>query len=396
IPNTQDPLYQLQLLRLHRADSHALHLAIGGFEDFKAKAVVLHHLAFAGNSPGEFADQASDGGRLFSFRLAAEEFVEAVHVHSARDDERALAFTHNLRLVVIVADLSHDLFHQVLDGNQTRHAAVFVHHNRHADVLLLHFAQQIASQLALRHEIDVAPHDRLHDADPRFAVGHLQHVLRVDDPLDVVNVALIFGHPGVVLGSQQFDEVFDRGIRRHSKHLGTRLHGLAHRLAAELHHRLDQIAVALLDNALLLASFNQCVHRLGRGLRLLGGVLPGQRSYRLQEAEHDRHRHHRVDQYLQNQRPVNQPFPLGAREEHEGEEAIKHDDDENQADRCLQDLIDAPRWVAENEEPNEQGDGRHGELGEHGHRQRSSRARDTEFRFNLLLEDVDVVLKFAG
>src|ERR1700752_2484695 len=99
------PLYQLQLLRLHRANPHALHLAVGGFQNFKAQTVVLHHLAFAGNSPSKFADQAGDSGRFLSFRLAAEKFVKAVHVHSARDDEGALTFAHNLRLVVIVADL---------------------------------------------------------------------------------------------------------------------------------------------------------------------------------------------------------------------------------------------------------------------------------------------------
>ena len=36
-----------------------------------------------------------------------------------------------------------------------------------------------------------------------------------------------------------------------------RRHDLAHRLVAELHHRLDQVAVAFLQNALFLAGFNQ-------------------------------------------------------------------------------------------------------------------------------------------
>src|ERR1019366_7004843 len=128
--------------------------------------------ALARDASGQLADQAGDGGRLFSFRLAAEEFVETIHIHSSGNNERSLAFAHNLRLLVVVANFAHNLFHQILDGDQTGYAAIFVHDDRHADILLLHFAQQVAAQLTFRDEVNVAPHDRFQDAHVSFAVGH--------------------------------------------------------------------------------------------------------------------------------------------------------------------------------------------------------------------------------
>jgi len=46
-------------------------------------------------------------------------------------------------------------------------------------------------------------------------------------------------------------------------HFGTRFHSLAHRLPAELDHRLDQIPIACLNDALFLSGLNQGIHRLG-------------------------------------------------------------------------------------------------------------------------------------
>ena len=54
------------------------------------------------------------------------------------------------------------------------------------------------------------------------------------------------------------------------------------------------------------------------------------------------------------------------------------------------------RWIAENEIANEQGDRSHGQLREHGHRQQGAGTAYSEFRLDFLLEDVNVVLEFAG
>ena len=124
-------------------------------------------------------------------------------------------------------------------------------------------------------------------------------------------------------------------------------------------------------------------------------ALLGERSDRLQKTQHDRDRQHEVDQNLQNQRPVHQPLALGAREEHERQKAVADDDDQDQADRGLQDFVDAPGLIAENQEADHQRDRRHGELREHRHGKRGPGAAHAQLGFDLLLEDVDVVLEFA-
>ena len=53
--------------------------------------------------------------------------------------------------VVFIADLAHDLFNQVFDGDQPGRAAVLVDHDRDVNALLLHFVQQIVHFLGLRH-----------------------------------------------------------------------------------------------------------------------------------------------------------------------------------------------------------------------------------------------------
>ncbi len=89
---------------------------------------------------------------------------------------------------MLVADFANDLFHQILDRHQAGHAAVFVDHNRHANIVLLHFAQQIAAEFALGYEVNIAPHQRFESALRGFAIGHLQHVLRVNNALDIVDI----------------------------------------------------------------------------------------------------------------------------------------------------------------------------------------------------------------
>ena len=129
-----------------------------------------------------------------------------------------------------------------------------------------------------------------------FAVGHLQNVLRVNDALDVVNAFCVHRNARVVLGAQHFDETLHRGFHRHGKHLRTRLHGFAHRLAAEFDDRLNQIAVAFLNNSFFLSGFDQSIHRLRRAFWLLARVLAGERSNGLQESQNDRHRQNQINQ----------------------------------------------------------------------------------------------------
>src|SRR5208283_303776 len=108
----------------------------------------------------------------------------------------------------------------------------------------------------------------------------------------------------------------------------------------------------------------------------------------------------KVNEDFEKQRPVNQPLTLGAREKHERQEAVEYDDDEDEADGRLQNLVDAPGLIAENQEADQHGNRRHGQLSDHGHGKHGPRATDAQrpfFQFGLdfLFEEVDVVLELA-
>src|SRR5207245_11683361 len=83
-------------------------------------------------------------------------------------------------------------------------------------------------------------------------VSHLLNILRHNYALDVVDYALVNGYAREGLGAQELDQLFHGHVSRHSDHVGTRFHGFPHRLAAELHHRLDEVAIAFVQNALFL------------------------------------------------------------------------------------------------------------------------------------------------
>ena len=144
-----------------------------------------------------------------------------------------------------------------------------------------------------------------------FGVRHLQDILGEDDPHDVMDGALENRHPGKRFGAQQFDEFLDGGVGGNGHDFRPRLHGLADRLLAELHHRLDQVAIAFIQNAFFLAGFDERVHRFRLGLRRFVRMLLGQRRNRLQESQHQSDRQRQVDQDAQHPHAAHQPLAVG-------------------------------------------------------------------------------------
>ena len=210
---------------------------------------------------------------------------------------------------------------------------------------LLHLAQQLAAQLGFRNEVDIGLHQV---ADRRLAglgVGNLQQVLGVHDPLDVVDVALVHRYARVGILVQHLGELGDGHGDRDGNDFRPRRHHFAHRLVAELDHRLNQVAVALFQYALFLSGFDQRVHGFGRMLRLLLGMLFRERCHREREAQDHRDRHREVDEYPQHGNELRQPLALGAHEEYMRQQAIEDHDDEDEADRGLHQVERNPARV---------------------------------------------------
>src|SRR5262249_20404889 len=100
---------------------------------------------------------------------------------------------------------------------------------------------------------------------------------------------------------------------------------------AELHHGLDKVAVAFLDDTFLLPGFDEGIDRLGRTFGLSFSLLFGQRGYRLKEPKHQRDRQHKIDESSQNERPAYKALPISAGEEYEWQEAIGENNDDDEA-----------------------------------------------------------------
>ena len=102
----------------------------------------------------------------------------------------------------------------------------------------------------------------------------------------MVEIATIDGNPRERMLREQVGELLDRGFSRNGDDGGTWRHDLAHRLIAELHDGMDELAIALLENALVLARFDQGIDGLGGMLGFFVGFpRTGERDDGLEKAE---------------------------------------------------------------------------------------------------------------
>src|SRR5271166_3965276 len=106
----------------------------------------------------------------------------------------------------------------------------------------------------------------------------------------MVNRTFVHGDAREMLAPEQLDYLLDGVIGGDGYHLRPWLHRLANGFAAELDYRLDQVAVAFLDDAFFLSRFDQGVYGFGGSFGLRVGVLTGKGGHRLAESEHERHR----------------------------------------------------------------------------------------------------------
>ena len=171
---------------------------------------------------------------------------------------------------------------------------------------------KVAHRLGFRHEQNRA-HQLPHRAARARGLVHFEHVAHVHEPDHLVDIPLVHRDARILLVDHQRAELFERGIGRDGDDVGPRRHYLPHYFVAELHHRLDQLAVVLLDQAFFGAGGNQRFDVLGgRGRGFLGRVVVRQLDQRLEEVQgrHERPGHPGQPAQRRNQR--NQPLPARA------------------------------------------------------------------------------------
>src|SRR5271165_5933153 len=384
----------LDLLGLE-ADAHAVHTALGGFEHLESQSVLVENLTGLGNVSGKFAHQAGNRGRLFLIGPDAEQLLQEIDVGIAVKNVGGVALLYDLGLLVLVADFSHDLFDQIFDRDQATDSAIFVYHDRHADVVALHLAEQFASQLGFGDEVHVGLHQVANCFPMCLDIGNLQQVLGIHNALDVIDISFAHRYARIGMFLHQFGKFGDCHGGWHSDDLRSWRHDFADGFVAELDYRLDQVSIALLQNAFLLTSLNQCVNGFRWMLRLFAWVLLRKRRNGKCKAKNQRGRQRKINQHPQHRHPMPQPLAPGADEKHIGQQPIENHDYEDDADCRLHQVEHDPALLHEQHIPDEHTDARHADLRQHCHGKRGPLAAGVKPRLNIVLVSIDVFLKLA-
>ena len=99
-----------------------------------------------------------------------------------------------LRIEGFVANIAHQLFEQVFDGDETCGAAVFVDDDREMRLTCLHHFEQLVGLLRLGHELRRA-HDSAHRLAAAPGTFGTHHVFGVGDADNVVDVLAHYRKP---------------------------------------------------------------------------------------------------------------------------------------------------------------------------------------------------------
>ncbi len=199
--------------------------------------------------------------------------------------------------------------------------------------------------------------------------------------------------------AQLFEEGFQGEGRGHGEDLRARSHHLADQLVAELDGGADQFAVALLEDALFFAGFEQ---RLDIGCCLLFGSdrLLGQRGYGEEEAHEDGDGRHQPEQQTDGPDDIPSPAAFGAVEEQRGQKMVAEDHHQHHCENGLGDLTGGGagqiRRAIKEQSAELESDEAQGELLQDCRADRRVAASEAQLRFDQLLPGVEVFFDFAG
>ena len=166
--------------------------------------------------------------------------------------------------VVFIRQIPHQLAHQVFDGYQAFHPAVFVQHHRHPSAAGPQVLQHPHHRGAFRRVVGFP--QRFPHLGRRQVPAVLEHVFGVQNPLDGIQIPFLSDHrkSGVGGVGHRPAHLFggDRQSQGHDVHPGG--HYFPHRLVGRLEQALDDLPLPPVDVAALFAQRRQSPD-VGRG-----------------------------------------------------------------------------------------------------------------------------------
>src|SRR5262249_29347902 len=182
--------------------------------------------------------------------------------HRALHDQRPVAEPLHRALfpVVLVLDVAHDLLDEVLERDEPGDGPVLVDHERHVAAALLQLLEERSDLLALGNELHRM--QDLPDDDWLPLLEQPQRVLHVDEADHVVDVALVGRDAAEAALHDERAHLGRRRVRVEGEDLRARDHDLAHRHVRELEDAVDELHLALVEDALLAALLHEVLDLL--------------------------------------------------------------------------------------------------------------------------------------
>ena len=164
-----------------------------------------------------------------------------------------------MALGVLVANFAHDFFHQIFQRDQAGDGAIFVNDNGHVNIVFLHFAQKLRSHFKIKHK-QHRPHEPGDGGGTGIGFRKLDKIMRQHHAFNLIDAGGINGHAGMRLVAQQRSKLFNGGGRWHGEDVRARRHHVTHRFVAKFNHGLNELAIALFQNAFFFRSLNERVN----------------------------------------------------------------------------------------------------------------------------------------
>ena len=202
--------------------------------------------------------------------VLAELLEHLKDVHVAAHDIGAAADLHEVvpHLVRLVPDVADELFEHVLHRDDAHRAAVIVGDDRQVQLFRLELGEQggdphrLVHEDAVGHEVGKAGVGLLHD--------RLEQVAHLQNADDVVDGAPVDGDAGEVRAEHHLERLVERVLDVDRDEVDARGQDLLHGDLVKVEGRLHEIALLLLEHALLLDRFDDVFELLlgNGGLRL--------------------------------------------------------------------------------------------------------------------------------
>ena len=196
-------------------------------------------------------DQPRNRGRLVVGQVPVHRAVEVTNRHGTFNDQGSIkllaqAVGEHIMFVFNVAD---DLFNDILERDQPKHHAIFVHHQRRVGLAAQKRLQLVLQCRRFRNEPGLERDiRRLHLAAvaARRGVG-AEQVLCVQHADDVVGIASPERHPRVGRGQHLANKIVCRQFGVERAHLGPVNHGVADRYLGKHQQTAKHVAFGTLD-----------------------------------------------------------------------------------------------------------------------------------------------------